>query len=155
MVKFQYQDLRSQSIMLIISFAWTTPALIAGEKNVTRRDWNPKYAARFQEGQHVQAYDKSPRFGGKRVGIIRIKEKPYQEYTCHAPGKDYKGEGFEYMQKRGILLNGKYTPDQLWRVWMNHVNIEKWVVRFEIVRLVEGVCSDIMRDIEKKYGPIK
>jgi uncharacterized protein YqfB (UPF0267 family) len=57
----------------IISFAWTTPQLLAGKKTVTRRDWSDKYARQFRAGDLVQVYDKSPRAGGKRVAVIEIK----------------------------------------------------------------------------------
>jgi hypothetical protein len=39
--------------MMTISFAWTTPALLAGHKTVTRRDWDAEYAIRFAAGQLV------------------------------------------------------------------------------------------------------
>ncbi len=57
---------------MIISFAWTTPALLAGKKTVTRREWSDKHAAKFKPGDLVDAWDKSPRFKGKKVAVIRI-----------------------------------------------------------------------------------
>ncbi|HWP58983.1 MAG TPA: hypothetical protein VNL14_13910 [Candidatus Acidoferrales bacterium] len=60
--------------MTIISFAHTTPQLLERSKTVTRRDWTDKHAQKFRAGEVVQAYDKSPRCGGKRVCFIRIKE---------------------------------------------------------------------------------
>jgi hypothetical protein len=63
--------------MKIISFAWTTPALLAGSKCVTRREWDKKYAESFEAGEYVQAFDKSPRAGGKCVAIIELTQKPY------------------------------------------------------------------------------
>lgn len=58
--------------MKIISFAKTTAALLAGHKSVTRRYWNPRHALSFKPGEIVQAWDKSPRFGGKMVAEIKI-----------------------------------------------------------------------------------
>src|SRR3712207_3360782 len=57
---------------MMISFAWTTPALLAGKKTVTRRDWSDDYARRFRPGLIVDAYDQSPRRGGRKIGTIRI-----------------------------------------------------------------------------------
>ena len=57
---------------MIISFAWTTADFIAGRKTATRRFWNNLYAAKFPVGSVHKAYDKSPRFGGKQIGLIRI-----------------------------------------------------------------------------------
>jgi hypothetical protein len=38
-----------------LSFAWTTPALIADRKSCTRRDWSADYAARFRDGLNRDA----------------------------------------------------------------------------------------------------
>ena len=58
--------------MKIISFAWTTQALLDGKKTVTRRRWTDKYARQFRAGCLVQAWDKSARFKGKKIAIIQI-----------------------------------------------------------------------------------
>ncbi len=60
--------------MNIISYAWTVDALLAGLKDVTRRDWPDKYAAQFKPGDLVQAYDKSARCGGKCRAIVRLED---------------------------------------------------------------------------------
>ena len=57
---------------MIISFAWTTEALLAGRKDVTRRWWTDEYARRFPPGSVHDAYNRSPRFKGKRVASIRV-----------------------------------------------------------------------------------
>ena len=45
--------------MRIISFAWTTEALIQGKKTQTRRFWKDRYAKSFKKGDLIQAYDKN------------------------------------------------------------------------------------------------
>ena len=61
---------------MILSFAWTTDAFELGDKTVTRRDYDDAYLARWQSaaetGEPQQAWDKSPRFGGKKIGEIRV-----------------------------------------------------------------------------------
>lgn len=57
---------------MIISFAWTTKAFLAGKKTVTRRTWDDDYALRFKVGSRHQAWSASPRRGGKQVGEIEI-----------------------------------------------------------------------------------
>ncbi len=57
---------------MIISFAWITPSLLARLKDVTRREWSDAHAAKFKPGDLVDAWDKSPRFKGKKVAVIRI-----------------------------------------------------------------------------------
>jgi hypothetical protein len=117
--------------MKIISFAYTTPALLAGAKTVTRRDWKPEYALRFKSGDVCLAYDKSPRFGGKPVAKIILIGDPYQENTKIAPATDYEAEGFAWLKEHGIKVVGKYEVDMLWKVWKMD-GFDKWVVRFSL-----------------------
>ena len=121
--------------MRIISFAWTTPALLARRKTCTRRDWKRSFATRFRAGELVQAYDKQARFGGKRVGIIRLAEKPHLESTRQAPGSDWEAEGFAYLSEIGATVDG-LEPLDLWTRWTNRGTGETlWVVRFEVVEV--------------------
>ena len=60
----------------IISFAWTTPALLAGRKTVTRRDWSDRYALLFHADDFVAGYNRSPRHGGRRA---------FQEFPARCP----------------------------------------------------------------------
>lgn len=57
---------------MIVSFAWTTDEYVRGLKDVTRRNWADEYAAKFVPGTFHSAYDKSPRFGGKAVGVFEV-----------------------------------------------------------------------------------
>lgn len=119
-----------------ISFAWTTPAVLARRKTVTRREWNDDYGERFQSGDLVAAYDRNPRFKGKQIGVIRLTSKPRR--TTLIPAEDWEGEGFAYLESIGAKVNGM-TPRQLWDDWMSDPpGFERsfWVVRFEIVSLV-------------------
>lgn len=79
--------------MHIISFAWTTKALLDGTKTVTRRCWSDNYAKRFRKGDIVQAYDKSPRVGGKRVALIRLLKTPYRQDVSELTEEDVLKEG--------------------------------------------------------------
>jgi hypothetical protein len=115
----------------IISFAWTTPALLAGRKTVTRRDWSHGYALRFHAGDDVAAYDRNPRHGGRQVATIRLTADPYRESTKAAAEEDYEGEGFAFLSGQGIKVDG-LPPAVLWRAW--HLYPETlWVIRFEVV----------------------
>ncbi|NOS85250.1 MAG: hypothetical protein HOP31_08935 [Ignavibacteria bacterium] len=129
--------------MKIISFAKTTAALLAGHKSVTRRYWNPRHAASFKPGETVQAWDKSPRFGGKKVAEIKILAV-YQEDMKDAPESDYEKEGFQYMCDNNIPLYkvGKTDclPDRAYWRWWRTTKDEKWktawVVRFEVTKII-------------------
>lgn len=57
---------------MIISFAKTTGALLAGKKTVTRRDWPDSHAVKFKPGAVAIAYDKQPMYGGAAVARIKI-----------------------------------------------------------------------------------
>lgn len=116
--------------MKIISFAWTTPALLAKVKTVTRRFWQHAYAAKFQPGDEVAAYDRSPRFGGKRVCTIRIISVTY-ESTADMPDSDYEAEGFAYMERIG-KGRPNLTSREAFDEWRKTAE-EMFVVRFKIV----------------------
>lgn len=118
-----------------ISFAWTTPALLARRKTCTRRDWRPVYARGFHAGDIVAAFDRQPRFGGRAVATLRLTVDPYLQSTVDAPESDYAAEGFDYLTEIGAKVDG-LSPRVLWRAW--HLNPQDmWVVRFEILNLVD------------------
>ena len=120
--------------MKIISFGKTTPALLAGRKTVTRRDWNPKHAASFSAGELVQAWNQSPRVkGSRRAGTIRLTAAPYMEQSATAR-EDWEAEGFGYMTEQGIEIDGG-SPWALWRAWIEYPRY-LWVVRFELVEVL-------------------
>ncbi len=116
--------------MLIISFGWTVAALLARRKTCTRRDWNDGYAARFEEGQLLAAWDKSPRFHGHQVAVVQLTQKPYKELTRLAPESDWEAEGFAYLSFISAKIDG-YKPIELWQMW-HAEDMELWVVRFSI-----------------------
>lgn len=120
--------------MKIISFAWTTPAILARRKRCTRRDWNDDYADRFNAGDLLAGYNRSPRFGGHQISIIQLTVKPYKEPLRDVPDSDWEAEGFAYLSEIGARVNG-ITPQQLWDTWKQTPDPE-WVVRFEIVDLI-------------------
>ena len=115
-----------------MSFAWTTPALLAGAKTVTRRDWKPKYARWFQRGELVAAFDRSPRYGGKRVATIRLTCDPYVENTADAPDSDFEAEGLAWMKREVKKIEGMF-PDGFWNKWRRDAE-DVWVIRFSLVR---------------------
>lgn len=117
--------------MRIISFAWTTPALVVGEKRCTRRDWNDDYARRFKAGDVLAAYDRSQRVGGQPVGTIRLTRAPY--YSAELPEEDFQAEGFVCLTELGAKVNGS-KPTDVWLSWKRYPEAQ-WIVRFELVDL--------------------
>ena len=70
--------------MAIISFGLTTKEFLSGKKTVTRRDWKPRQTEMWQkfwdDGNLIHdAYDKSPRNGGKKIGEIQLTKCPWRE----------------------------------------------------------------------------
>lgn len=86
---------------MIISFAWTTAALLAGAKTVTRRDWKKQHAMQFAKGKLVDAYDRSPRTHGRKVATIRILRDPYVAWSTDLTDEDYEREGFNWLKAHG------------------------------------------------------
>ena len=129
---------------MIISYSWTTPAVIVGEKEVTRREWDPHYAARFRDGMHCQAYDKSPRVHGKPFGIVELLGMPYVEVSSNDPQEDWRREGFEYLTRIGAKVHGS-SPLMVWESWRLFPQ-PFYVVRFRLVGL--NAYGESLREVE-------
>ena len=114
--------------MMIISFAWTTEAFLSNRKTRTRREWPDDYAAKFKVGDTVQAYDKQPRFHGKRIGYAVIKGLK-KESISEMPDEDFEREGFAFMQEHGLKIFGK-EPRKAFDDWRAQQR-EYWVVDFQ------------------------
>lgn len=118
---------------LIISFAYTTPALIAGQKTVTRRHWKGDYADRFKAGTEVTAYDRSPRAGGKPVARLRLTQDVQLEPDADAPDSDYDAEGFAFLYEAPGKFRSFTRED--FADWRREGG-SSHVVRFEVVEIV-------------------
>lgn len=133
---------------MIISFAHTTGALLAGVKTVTRREWAERtvIAANkaWGEGRLFDAYDKSTRVGGKKVAEIRLTQAVLFQDIGRAPDSDYEAEGFEWLYNHPESL-----PKMLWGEsvtredfsrdafdWWRASGREFYVVRFELVKVL-------------------
>lgn len=84
--------------MAILSFSITKQAFLAGRKTVTRRSWSDthfKMWVRLWESDRLihDAWDNSPRAGGKRIGRIQLTAKPYKERLLNMPPRDLRAEG--------------------------------------------------------------
>jgi hypothetical protein len=126
----------------IISFAYTSWPLIAGVKTVTRRSWKEDYAKRFSAGDVIHAYDRSPRFGGKKIATIELTKKPYLEHLSKMPDDDYEKEGLKWLDE-----NQQFIPI------FNRIDFYKWrkedyfmwVVRYKIVSVSENSILELNR----------
>ena len=113
--------------MMIVSFAWTTAALVCGDKTVTRRYWTRRYAQRFHAGDLVQAYDRQPRYRGRRVALIRLTREPYTQSLDDLTDEDERKEG------------GLWGSAQAFREAMRGANVrddtepDPFVVEFELM----------------------
>lgn len=118
----------------IISFAQTTPALLAGEKCVTRRYWKDSFAAQWKAGEEAIAYDKGPRNGGKPVARIRLTAAPEKQRANQVMPSDWRKEGFAYMEEHGLTLFGGKTPAEVYNGWASAPDEETlWLVQFEVI----------------------
>ena len=117
---------------MIISFAWTTEVLLSGKKTCTRRRWSERYfqqwARAWREGRLIHdAYNRSPRVGGKKVGEIRLMCEPYWERLKDMPEEDIEAEGGLWSSKEEFIeLFG--DPEE-----------KVVVVRFKLVSVVGGM----------------
>ncbi len=114
-----------------ISFNWTVSAFLSGHKTVTRRDWKDSYAKTFKKGETVAAYDKQRRFGGKKIGLIKLTKDPYKQSTAELTDKDWQAEGMAVLESEGRLLDG-LMPSDFWLRWQTEP-IDLWVINFRII----------------------
>lgn len=128
---------------MIISFGWTSPALLAGEKSETRREWNRVYLQRmvrhYRQGRTIlDAWNTSPRNvradprPGK-IATVMLTDEPRIETIETADGGTWAREGFEYLTLHGFRLDG-LTPMELWSQWVEN-DPPLTVVRFKVIDL--------------------
>jgi len=120
--------------MRIVSFAWTTEALLAGLKTVTRRFWKDSHARRFHKGDLVQAWNKSPwctRWEGPRprkVATIHLTADPFKQSLYLITDEDERKEG-------GLWGSAKAFREMMLAQGKGHV---PYVVEFGLVSLEEA-----------------
>ncbi len=130
---------RASGGMKEISFNWTVTAFLSGHKTVTRRDWKDSYAKTFKKGEIVAAYSKQRRFGGKKIGLIKLTQDPYKQSTANLTDDDWFEEGMHVLEGEGRMFPSRTgdpkdaeTPTQFWEHWKRYPE-DVWVIRFRIV----------------------
>lgn len=121
---------------MLISFAWTAPALVFGAKTRTRRNWSPSHAKRYEFGQVVEAWDRLPRAGGQKIGDIQIVGELFQEFTRYMTEDDFHKEGLEFMEIHQMRIQGK-TPREFFDNW-KLANERVWVIDFRLLALTKA-----------------
>jgi hypothetical protein len=94
-----YRSYRSDSVILL-SFAYTSPAYDARVKTCTRRNWVAQYAARFRPGVQFMGYDRSPRYRGVPLHASRVISCQL-EPIIEMPDDDFEHEGFGFIARSG------------------------------------------------------
>lgn len=125
----------------IISFAWTHPALLAGAKTCTRRNWTYYWALGFRDGDLVQAWDRSPRVrSAKRIATIQLTGFPYLESLRDMPDADYYAEGFAWLAEHLTTVPKEHKRDVSWESFEEWrcSDDSLWVVRFKLVDFVRA-----------------
>lgn len=122
---------------MILSFAWTTDALLAGFKDSTRRQWSPRTLAQFlqraRDRTPLDAYNTNPRVHGMKVATIRQTVEP--AWSSDLPAGDWHREGFDWLQRYGYTVDGQ-TPAALWYAWETAIPAQTAVVvRYEVLDL--------------------
>lgn len=151
--------------MLSIAFSWTSIALLAGEKNRTRRAWNPSYKKRFSVGMIVEATDKRKEYGGKVIALIELTQnRPqgnlYYEKTGMMTEEDYSGEGFHFYECYPMIVPKKFGVGMrsFFEDWKSR-NDSMVVIHFRLVEITpygQQLLSEAgQRVIEGAIGSIQ
>jgi hypothetical protein len=138
---------------MILSFGYTSPAFLAGEKTVTRRDWSLRTVAAYLKGESLdvatgrliggvihQAWDKVPHAGGRKIGLIRLTHVPVCRPLSEMTEQDFADEGFEWFSQHPEVDLPAAAKAQLWYPRAG----ESWRVAFERWRL-SGQCLYVVR----------
>lgn len=146
--------------VMIISFAWTTPAVVLGEKCETRRDWTPatikSVRKAMEKGELVDAFSKSARFGGKAFGKVRILKLVEDEDSSTIKAPSWRAEGFHVLQAIGSKI-GKSSAADVWKFWLEENTDRQTVVHFELVELNahgEELRLEAERALSAAGGPV-
>ena len=126
-----------------ISFSWTSAALLAGQKTVTRRDWDERYAGAFHAGETVAAYDRQPRYRGKQIAVIELTVAPTREPLAAMPDDDYEGEGWAYYAEHPEARPKTILGQRVDATTFTRAGFERWrrsggemyVVRFRLMEV--------------------
>ena len=89
---------RTGEIMAILSFSLTKREFLSGNKTVTRRVWSDSYHEMWERMWETDrlihdAYSNIPRAGGKKIGKIKLIDRPYKEKLSEMPIEDLVAEG--------------------------------------------------------------
>lgn len=133
-----------------ISFAWTTPAVLAAHfqpgltcKTRTRRDWTDRHIEQWRRrldasngrGVEAVAWNKSARFQGKPIGKVLITSIRPGECSSTIPDEDWVKEGFDMLQYIGAEFQKGYSALSVWGFWRmcNPGSNIQTVVDFELL----------------------
>jgi len=97
--------------------------------------WTPT----FKKGEIIAAYDKQRRFGGRKIGLIKLTQTPYKQSTAELTEEDWFDEGMHVLESEGKTFPSRTgnpkdveSPTEFWERWKSEPK-ELWVIRFKIV----------------------
>lgn len=144
-----------------ISFAWMTPALLLGQKSVTRRDWHPRTISQARQAmdakESVKAYSRAQYRGGEHVANIRITEIIEDEDSRLLAPVEWVLEGFHVLQAIGAKIDGSTAAD-VWRFWTKENTDPQTAIRFELVSLTargEQMRLEAEQQLAAVGGPVR
>lgn len=95
-----------------------TDTFFSGTKTCTRRDWSDRtfeqWCRAWDNGKLIHdAWDKSPRCGGSKIGKIQLIQKPYRERLADMPESDLIAEGGLWESKEEFIELQGSDPDKV------------------------------------------
>ena len=136
-----------------ISMAWTTPAWVTENKEVTRRNWAMPTLRRFKKDATYLAWSKNKMYGGEPIGLGRMTKDAFKESldknTVHGMeyfNEFYKAEGFEYLDDRNNEIIGSTTGYR-----HLHLIAMKWASSNKIMTVVPFKIVEVFPGMKEKY----
>jgi len=122
-----------------VSIGWLGEAAISGFKKLTLQPWTAVKAAQYEKGDLVDLFDKPPSSGGKKLGIVRITQTPYQIRTNELTKSDFSAMGFDYLRSKGIKSPTGQTIGEIEEELENKPS-RMWAIHFTIEQLVDPLA---------------
>jgi hypothetical protein len=119
-----------------LRFAWTTPALLAGAKTVSRVPQADRRPGLWRAGMPLIAYNRSPQKGGRPVAVLQLTADPVLEPLGAMPDSDYAAEGWHWLHEHRALLPRWITASDFGPHAFQDSRTrgaELWVVRFRLL----------------------
>lgn len=119
-----------------ISLGWLSEMAVNELKKLTLQPWTSIEAAQYEKGDLLDLFTKPPSSGGKKLGIVRITQTPFQIRTDELTKSDLSAMGFDYLKATMQRSPGGQTAEEIEEELKNKPT-KLWAVHFHLEQLTD------------------